>query len=65
VPFPLKIAAPARRSCCSPRHPVAVALAITTGGLLAGIGGTVAAVPLLAAVHAMMRPETSADGVAR
>ncbi len=36
-------------------HPVAVALAVTTGSLIAGIGGTVAATPLLAAAHAMMR----------
>jgi predicted PurR-regulated permease PerM len=36
-------------------HPVAVALAVTTGSLIAGIGGTVAATPLLAAAHAMIR----------
>lgn len=37
-------------------HPVAVALAITTGGILGGIGGAVAATPLVAAVYAMARP---------
>jgi predicted PurR-regulated permease PerM len=36
-------------------HPVAVALAITTGSLLAGLGGAVAATPLVAAVYAMVR----------
>jgi predicted PurR-regulated permease PerM len=40
-------------------HPVAVALAITTGSLLAGLGGAVAATPLIAAVYAMVgRSET-------
>ena len=40
-------------------HPVAVALAITTGTLIAGLGGAVAATPLVAAVYAMVRrPET-------
>lgn len=41
-------------------HPVAVALAITTGGILAGIGGAVAATPLVAAVYAMVRPGDAA-----
>lgn len=43
-------------------HPVAVALAITTGGILAGIGGAVAATPLVAAVYAMVRPGEPAPG---
>lgn len=42
-------------------HPVAVALAITTGGILGGIGGAVAATPLVAAVHAMVRPAAYLD----
>lgn len=43
-------------------HPVAVALAISTGTVVAGIGGTVAAVPLVAAVYAAVRPrEQSKD----
>ncbi len=37
-------------------HPVAVALAISTGTVVAGIGGTVAAVPVVAAVYAAVRP---------
>ena len=37
-------------------HPVAVALAITTGGLLAGLGGAVAATPFAAMVYAAVRP---------
>ena len=37
-------------------HPVAVALAISTGTVVAGIGGTVAAVPAVAAVYAAVRP---------
>lgn len=37
-------------------HPVAVALAISTGAVVAGIGGTVAAVPVVAAVYAAVRP---------
>jgi putative heme transporter len=32
-------------------HPVAVALAVTTGGILAGIGGAIIAVPLVAVVN--------------
>lgn len=43
-------------------HPVAVALAITTGSLIAGIGGTVAAAPLLAAAHAMIRDKGDNPG---
>lgn len=43
-------------------HPVAVALAISTGTVVAGIGGTVAAVPVVAAVYAAVRPrEQSKD----
>jgi putative heme transporter len=34
-------------------HPVAVALAVTTGGILAGIGGAIVAVPLVAVVNAV------------
>ena len=41
-------------------HPVAVALAITTGGILGGIGGAVAATPFVAAVYAMVRPGDAA-----
>ncbi|MBA2261589.1 MAG: AI-2E family transporter [Solirubrobacterales bacterium] len=41
---------------------VIVALAISTGTVVAGIGGTVAAVPLVAAVYAAVRPrEQSKD----
>lgn len=36
-------------------HPVAIAIAITAGTLLAGLGGAVAATPLVAAVYAMVR----------
>ena len=34
-------------------HPVAVALAVTTGGILAGIGGAIVAVPLVAVVNSV------------
>jgi predicted PurR-regulated permease PerM len=41
---------------------VIVALGISTGTVVAGIGGTVAAVPLVAAVYAAVRPrEQSKD----
>lgn len=40
-------------------HPVAVALAISTGTVVAGIGGTVAAVPAVAAVYAAVRPRAN------
>ena len=43
-------------------HPVAVALAITTGGILGGIGGAVAATPFVAAVYAMVRPGEAGPG---
>lgn len=46
-------------------HPVAVALAVTTGGLVAGIGGAVAATPLVAAVHAMTRRTAAAPQAQR
>jgi len=36
-------------------HPVAVALAVTTGGILAGIGGAIVAVPLVAVVNSVAR----------
>ncbi len=42
-------------------HPVAVALAISTGTVIAGIGGTIAAVPLVAAVYAAARPREQED----
>ncbi|MCP9491690.1 MAG: AI-2E family transporter, partial [Solirubrobacteraceae bacterium MAG38_C4-C5] len=42
-------------------HPVAVALAISTGTVVAGIGGTVAAVPVVAAVYAAVRPRENGD----
>jgi predicted PurR-regulated permease PerM len=42
-------------------HPVAVALAITTGSLVAGLGGAVAATPLVAAVYAMVGPGRAPD----
>ncbi len=42
-------------------HPVAVALAISTGTVVAGIGGTVAAVPVVAAVYAAVRPRDNKD----
>jgi putative heme transporter len=34
-------------------HPVAVALAVTTGGILAGIGGAIVAVPLVAVINSV------------
>lgn len=46
-------------------HPVAVALAITTGGILGGIGGAVAATPFVAAAYAMLRPGEPAPASAR
>ena len=42
-------------------HPVAVALSITTGSLLAGLGGAVAATPFVAMVYAMVRPQPGSD----
>ncbi|MDQ3608174.1 MAG: AI-2E family transporter [Actinomycetota bacterium] len=42
-------------------HPVAVALAISTGTVIAGIGGTIAAVPLVAAIYAAARPREHED----
>lgn len=42
--------------CTIHLHPVAVALAISTGTVIAGIGGTVAAVPLVAAIYVAGRP---------
>ena len=42
-------------------HPVAVALSITVGGLLAGLGGAVAATPFVAMVYAMVRDPGAAE----